>query len=42
MAALIRAHGALSIVDAVTSLTASPLPVDEWELDLVASGSQRV
>lgn len=41
MAALIRAHGALSIVDAVTSLTASPLPVDAWGLDLVASGSQK-
>ena len=38
----IREHKkALSIVDCVTSLGASNVPVDEWELDIVASGSQK-
>ena len=38
----IRAHKkALSIIDCVTSLGACNVPVDEWELDIVASGSQK-
>jgi len=38
----IRAHDtALSIVDCVTSLGACNVPVDEWKLDIVASGSQK-
>ncbi len=38
----IRKHSrALSIVDCVTSLGACNVPVDEWELDIVASGSQK-
>jgi len=38
----IRNHNtALSIVDCVTSLGACNVPVDEWELDVVASGSQK-
>ena len=38
----IKAHGtALSIVDAVTSLGAYNVPIDEWGLDVVASGSQK-
>ncbi len=37
----VKAHGALIIVDAVTSLGAVALPVDEWGLDVVASGSQK-
>ena len=38
----IREHGtALSIVDCVTSLGACNVPVDEWNLDIVASGSQK-
>jgi aspartate aminotransferase-like enzyme len=37
----VKAHGALIIVDAVTSLGAVHLPVDEWELDVVGSGSQK-
>ncbi len=38
----IKAHGtALSIVDTVTSLGAVNVPVDEWGLDVVASGSQK-
>jgi aspartate aminotransferase-like enzyme len=38
----IKAHGtALSIVDAVTSLGATSVPIDQWELDVVASASQK-
>ncbi|MBO8232934.1 alanine--glyoxylate aminotransferase family protein [Prochlorococcus marinus XMU1419] len=32
---------ALSIVDCVTSLGACNVPIDEWQLDIVASGSQK-
>jgi aspartate aminotransferase-like enzyme len=41
IAEIIRAHGALSIVDAVTSFGATPLPIDEWQVDVVATGSQK-
>ena len=41
LAALANKHGALSIVDAVTSLGGSPLKVDEWGLDAIYSGSQK-
>ncbi len=38
----VKAHGqALILVDAVTSVGAVNLPVDEWGLDVVASGSQK-
>lgn len=37
----VKAHGALIIVDAVTSLGAVHLPIDEWGIDVVASGSQK-
>jgi aspartate aminotransferase-like enzyme len=38
----VKAHGeALIIVDAVTSLGAINLPIDDWGLDVVASGSQK-
>ncbi|MDY6782881.1 MAG: alanine--glyoxylate aminotransferase family protein [Cyanobacteriota bacterium] len=38
----VKAHGeALIVVDAVTSLGAYPLPIDQWNLDVVASGSQK-
>ncbi len=38
----IRVHNtALSIVDCVTSIGACNVPVDEWKLDIVASGSQK-
>ncbi len=38
----IRNHKkALSIVDCVTSIGATNVPVDEWGLDIVASGSQK-
>ncbi|RJX33434.1 MAG: alanine--glyoxylate aminotransferase family protein [Oxalobacter sp.] len=34
-------HGAMVIVDAVTSLGGSPIKVKEWDLDAVYSGSQK-
>lgn len=38
----VKNHGeALIIVDAVTSLGAIHIPIDEWGLDVVASGSQK-
>ena len=38
----VKAHGeALIIVDTVTSLGAVSVPVDDWGLDVVASGSQK-
>ena len=37
----VKAHGALSIVDAVTSLGAVNVPIDTWGLDVVCSGSQK-
>ncbi|MBO1350001.1 MAG: alanine--glyoxylate aminotransferase family protein [Hormoscilla sp. GUM202] len=38
----VKAHGeALIIVDAVTSLGATNVPVEEWDLDVVGSGSQK-
>ena len=38
----IRNHKkALSIIDCVTSIGACNVPTDEWELDIVASGSQK-
>ena len=36
-----RRHGALNIVDAVTSLGGVPLEVDAWEIDAVYSGTQK-
>lgn len=42
IAQAVKAHGeALIIVDAVTSLGACNVPIDEWGLDVVASGSQK-
>jgi len=34
-------HGALALVDAVTSLGGSPVLVDEWDIDAVYSASQK-
>ena len=34
-------HDCLLIVDAVSSLSSIPCPVDEWDLDVVVSGSQK-
>lgn len=44
MAALsvpVRAHGALSIVDAVSGLAAAPFLMDEWGYDVVVTASQK-
>jgi alanine-glyoxylate transaminase/serine-glyoxylate transaminase/serine-pyruvate transaminase len=41
LAGLARQRGALTVVDAVTSLGGSPLSVDAWGLDAVYSGSQK-
>lgn len=38
---LAHAHGALTIVDAVTSLGGTPLKVDQWGIDAIYSGSQK-
>ena len=38
---VIRKHGALSIVDAVTSLGGHDMQVDEWGIDVCYSGTQK-
>ncbi|MDZ4837420.1 MAG: alanine--glyoxylate aminotransferase family protein [Candidatus Melainabacteria bacterium] len=41
IAGIIKEHGALSLVDAVTSFGATPVPIDAWGLDIVVTGSQK-
>jgi alanine-glyoxylate transaminase / serine-glyoxylate transaminase / serine-pyruvate transaminase len=41
LCAIAKEHGALSIVDAVTSLGGIPVEVDAWGADAVYSGSQK-
>ena len=41
IAAVIRDHGALVVVDAVSSAGGLPLRMDDWGLDFVLSGSQK-
>ncbi len=41
IAALARAHDALVVLDAVSSLGGVPVPVDAWQVDAVYSGSQK-
>ncbi|PCI37172.1 MAG: alanine--glyoxylate aminotransferase [Rhodospirillaceae bacterium] len=41
LCALAQEFGALSIVDAVTSLAGTPVMVDEWAADAVYSGTQK-
>ena len=41
IAAAAREAGALSVLDAVSSLGAVPLETDEWGIDVVATGSQK-
>jgi len=36
-----RAHGALVVVDAVTSLGGHPVRLDEWDIDVCYSGTQK-
>ena len=41
LAAVAKEAGALSVVDAISSLGAVPLETDEWGVDVVISGSQK-
>lgn len=41
IAKVVRAHGKLIIVDAVSSMSSVPCPVERWDLDVVVSGSQK-
>jgi alanine-glyoxylate transaminase/serine-glyoxylate transaminase/serine-pyruvate transaminase len=41
IAAAAREHGALVVLDAVTSLAGIPVPVDEWGIDVCYSGTQK-
>lgn len=41
LAAIVRDHGALVVVDAVSSAGGLPMLTDEWGLDFVLSGSQK-
>ncbi len=41
IASLIREHGALVLVDAVTSLGGMPVETDSWGIDVIYSGSQK-
>lgn len=41
LAEIARRHGAMTIMDAVTSLAGIPVPVDEWGIDACYSGSQK-
>ena len=41
LAAIARRHGALTIMDCVTSLGGVPVLVDEWGIDAAYSGSQK-
>lgn len=41
LAAIVRDHGALLLVDSVSGVGALPLEVDEWGIDFVMSGSQK-
>ena len=36
-----RGHSALLLVDAISSLACAPLPMDDWGIDVVISGSQK-
>ena len=41
LAAIIKAHGAVSVVDGVTSVGAIECKMDEWGIDVLISGSQK-
>ncbi|WP_405592525.1 pyridoxal-phosphate-dependent aminotransferase family protein [Streptomyces sp. NBC_01190] len=41
IAAVVRAHGALLMLDAVASVAAEPLLTDAWEVDLCVIGGQK-
>ncbi len=41
IARLCRKHNVLSVVDAITACGVFPLPMDEWEIDVLMTGSQK-
>ena len=41
IAPIVRAHGAISLVDSVSGLGASPFKMDEWGYDVVVTASQK-
>lgn len=41
LAALVHAHDALLVVDAISSLSSIEVKTDDWDLDVVLSGSQK-
>ena len=41
LAKIIREHGAISIVDGITSIGAIDCKMDEWGIDVLISGSQK-
>ncbi len=41
LGALARKHGALTIMDCVTSLAGTPVLIDQWGIDAAYSGSQK-
>ncbi len=41
LCSIIKAHGAISVVDGVTSVCAMPCKPDEWGIDVLISGSQK-
>lgn len=41
MARIVKAKGAILIVDAISGLGAEALPIDEWGVDVVVGGSQK-
>lgn len=38
---LAKSYGVLTIVDAVSTLSTMPLPMDEWQIDIVVTGGQK-
>lgn len=41
LCSIIKEHGAISVVDGVTSVGAMNVPMDEWGIDVLVSGSQK-
>ncbi len=41
LCSIIRKHGCLSVVDGVTSVCAMPCKPDDWDIDVLISGSQK-
>lgn len=41
LCSIVKKHGALTVVDGVTSVCAMPVKPDEWGIDVLVSGSQK-